>query len=79
MDTRLADAAPALLPMPGHESRLWTDRSWLRDVQYRTEANLAARQSPDPEQLAGAVLRRLRRDRDGTIRVWARTGCLIAR
>ena len=31
--------------MTGHEPGLWTDRSWLRDVQYRTEANLAARQS----------------------------------
>jgi len=31
--------------MAGHESRLWTDRSWLRDVQYRTEANPVARQS----------------------------------
>jgi SAM-dependent methyltransferase len=31
--------------MAGHKSPLWTDRSWLRDVQYRTEANLAARQS----------------------------------
>ncbi len=40
-----ADAALAWLPMAGHVSRLWTDRSWLRDVQYRTEANLAARQS----------------------------------
>jgi SAM-dependent methyltransferase len=27
------------------DPRLWTDRSWLRDVQYRTDANLAARQS----------------------------------
>jgi SAM-dependent methyltransferase len=27
------------------DSRLWTDRSGLRDVQYRTDANLAARQS----------------------------------
>jgi SAM-dependent methyltransferase len=26
-------------------ARLYTDRSWLRDVQYRTDANLAARQS----------------------------------
>jgi SAM-dependent methyltransferase len=25
--------------------RLWADRSWLREVQYRTDANLAARQS----------------------------------
>jgi SAM-dependent methyltransferase len=31
--------------MAGYDPRLWTDRSWLRDVQYRTEANLAARQS----------------------------------
>jgi SAM-dependent methyltransferase len=27
------------------DDRLWTDRSRLRDVQYRTDANLAARQS----------------------------------
>lgn len=26
-------------------SRLWADRDFLRDVQYRTDANLAARQS----------------------------------
>jgi len=31
--------------MTGDDARLWTDRSWLRDVQYRTDANLAARQS----------------------------------
>jgi SAM-dependent methyltransferase len=27
------------------EARLWTDRSFLQNVQYRTDANLAARQS----------------------------------
>jgi SAM-dependent methyltransferase len=31
--------------MAADDARLWTDRSWLRDVQYRTDANLAARQS----------------------------------
>lgn len=31
--------------MTGDNDRLWTDRSRLRDVQYRTDANLAARQS----------------------------------
>ena len=30
---------------PGHAARLWTDRSFLRDVQYKTDVNLAARQS----------------------------------
>ncbi len=36
------------LPWPdmnGDSARLWTDRSCLQDVQYRTDANLAARQS----------------------------------
>jgi hypothetical protein len=31
--------------MTGDDDRLWTDRSLLCDVQYRTDANLAARQS----------------------------------
>jgi SAM-dependent methyltransferase len=31
--------------MNDEATRLWTDRSRLRDVQYRTDANLAARQS----------------------------------
>ena len=31
--------------MTRDDARLWTDRSYLRDVQYRTDANLAARQS----------------------------------
>lgn len=31
--------------MARNDARLWTDRSWLQDVQYRTDANLAARQS----------------------------------
>jgi SAM-dependent methyltransferase len=31
--------------MAGDDAGLWTDRSWLQDVQYRTDANLAARQS----------------------------------
>jgi SAM-dependent methyltransferase len=31
--------------MSDDASRLWTDRSCLRDVQYRTDVNLAARQS----------------------------------
>jgi SAM-dependent methyltransferase len=31
--------------MTGDDARLWTDRSCLQDVQYRTDANLAARQS----------------------------------
>jgi SAM-dependent methyltransferase len=30
---------------PGHAERVWTDRSFLRDVQYKTDVNLAARQS----------------------------------
>jgi len=30
---------------PGHAARVWTDRSLLRDVQYKTDVNLAARQS----------------------------------
>ena len=30
---------------PGHAARVWTDRSFLRDVQYKTDVNLAARQS----------------------------------
>ena len=30
---------------PSHAARLWTDRSFLRDVQYKTDVNLAARQS----------------------------------
>lgn len=30
---------------PGHAASVWTDRSFLRDVQYRTDVNLAARQS----------------------------------
>jgi len=33
---------------------------------------------PEPEQFAAAVLRELHRDRDGTIRVRAHTGCLVA-
>ena len=40
---------------------LWSDRSFLRDVQYRTDANLAARQSiyayqQPPVDLTGQVL-----------------------
>lgn len=31
--------------MTRDDDRLWADRSLLRDVQYRTDANLAARQS----------------------------------
>jgi len=31
--------------MTRDDARLFTDRSWLQDVQYRTDANLAARQS----------------------------------
>jgi SAM-dependent methyltransferase len=34
-----------LLAMDGDRPRQWTDRSCLRQVQYRTDANLAARQS----------------------------------
>jgi SAM-dependent methyltransferase len=30
---------------PGQAARLWTDRSFLRNVQYKTDVNLAARQS----------------------------------
>jgi hypothetical protein len=40
---------------------LWADRSFLRDVQYRTDANLTARQSiyayqQPPVDLIGRVL-----------------------
>jgi SAM-dependent methyltransferase len=31
--------------MARDDARLFTDRSWLRDVQYRTDTNLSARQS----------------------------------
>ena len=31
--------------MTRDDARLFTDRSWLQDVQYRSDANLAARQS----------------------------------
>jgi SAM-dependent methyltransferase len=31
--------------MTRDDARLWTDRPCLQDVQYRTDANLAARQS----------------------------------
>lgn len=34
-----------LLLMDGDAAQLWTDRSCLQQVQYRTDANLAARQS----------------------------------
>jgi SAM-dependent methyltransferase len=30
---------------PGQAASVWTDRSFLRDVQYKTDVNLAARQS----------------------------------
>jgi SAM-dependent methyltransferase len=30
--------------MARDDARLWTDRSWLQDVQYRTDGSLAARQ-----------------------------------
>src|SRR5262249_46967694 len=43
-DEALALALPCLL-MTCDDARLWTDRSCLQDVQYRTDANLAARQS----------------------------------
>jgi SAM-dependent methyltransferase len=33
------------MPTNDEAARLWTDRSCLRDVQYRTDGNLAARQS----------------------------------
>jgi hypothetical protein len=29
---------------PGHVASVWTDRSFLRDVQYKTDVNLATRQ-----------------------------------
>ena len=43
------------------EPALWTDRAFLRDVQYKTDANLAARQSiyayqQPPVDLVGQVL-----------------------
>jgi hypothetical protein len=45
--TRPPVTGPALrcLLMTRDDARLWTDRSCLQDVQYRTDANLAARQS----------------------------------
>jgi hypothetical protein len=33
------------MAMIGDDDRPWTDRSLLRGVQYRTDANVAARQS----------------------------------
>ena len=46
---------------PGHAASVWTDRSFLRDVQYKTDVNLATRQSiyayqEPPVDLAGAIL-----------------------
>lgn len=46
---------------PGHAASVLTDRSFLRDVQYKTDVNLAARQSVDayqepPIDLARAIL-----------------------
>ena len=46
---------------PGHAASLWTDRSFLRDVQYKTDVNLAARQSiyayhQSPIDLAHGIL-----------------------
>jgi SAM-dependent methyltransferase len=47
--------------MKGDGAWLWTDRSWLQQLQYRTDANLAARQSiyayqHPPIDLPAAVL-----------------------
>jgi SAM-dependent methyltransferase len=46
-DTRPPATSPTLrlLAMNGDRPRQWTDRSCLQQVQYRTDANLAARQS----------------------------------
>jgi hypothetical protein len=46
---------------PGHAASVWTDRSFLRDVQYKTDVNLATRQSiyayqEPPVDLARAIL-----------------------
>ena len=48
-------------PADGPVMSRWSDRSYLRDVQYRTDANLAARQSiyayqQPPVDLVGQVL-----------------------
>jgi SAM-dependent methyltransferase len=45
----------------GHAANVWTDRSFLRHVQYRTDVNLAARQSiytyqEPPTDLARGIL-----------------------
>jgi hypothetical protein len=50
-----------LLPMDGDGATVWTDRCCLQQVQYGTEANLAARQSlyayqHPPIDLPAAVL-----------------------
>jgi len=63
--------------MTGDDDRLWTSRSRLRDVQYRTDANLAARQSLYRRQQPQLDLPRLVLDRaalDGSERV-ADVGC----
>ena len=46
---------------PGQAASVWTDRSFLRDVQYKTDVNLAARQSiytyqEPPVDLARGIL-----------------------
>jgi hypothetical protein len=46
---------------PGHAASVWTDRSFLRDVQYKADVNLATRQSiyayqEPPVDLARAIL-----------------------
>ena len=46
---------------PGHAASLWTDRSFLRDVQYKTDVNLGRRRAAP-----GAVFR-----------VTTHSGCLI--
>jgi SAM-dependent methyltransferase len=47
MHTKPSVSSPALrlVAMNGDRPRQWTDRSCLQQVQYRTDANLAARQS----------------------------------
>jgi hypothetical protein len=47
---------------PGHAARMWTDRSFLRDVQYTTDVNLAARQSIHAYQRAAVAYVRSMRE-----------------
>ncbi len=66
---------------PGHDASLWTDRSFLRDVQYKTDVNLAARQSIYAYQeppMVEAVADRLQAAPGAVFRVTTHSGCLIS-